>query len=304
MDANRKLIDGARVALVGADGMLGRMVAALAPSNVELILCTLPQFDIAKLDVVSAQLHLMHPDFIINCAAVTDVDGCESRPEQAYAVNADGPGHLAVVAAQIGATLMHISTDFVFSGTRATLDLAPYDEAHPPEPISIYGASKRQGEVRVETSPLHNYFIVRTSWLYGPWGNNFVETIIRLAHEREILSIISDQVGTPTFSGDLAGAIWALLGTDLYGTYHYSNAGQCSWYGFACEIVDYLKQHGNELKVKQVKPIATEAYPLSAKRPAYSVLSKKKIIAATGIAVPSWEWSLRKYLDERNQNAD
>ncbi|MDD2558025.1 MAG: dTDP-4-dehydrorhamnose reductase [Desulfuromonadaceae bacterium] len=304
MGTHTKLSDGARVAIIGADGMLGRMVAALAPSNVELILCTLPEFDIAKFDVVSAQLSLMRPDFIINCAAVTDVDGCESRPEQAYAVNADGPGHLAMVAAQIDATLMHISTDFVFSGTRSTLDLAPYDETHPPEPISIYGASKRQGEIRVETSPLHDYFIVRTSWLYGPWGKNFVETIIRLAHEREILSIISDQVGTPTFTGDLASVIWALLKTDHYGLYHYSNAGQCSWYEFACEIVECLQQRDNELKVKQVKPIATEEYSLPAKRPAYSVLSKDKIVAATGIVVPSWRWSLRKYLDERNQSAD
>ncbi len=300
MGSNTKLNDGARVALVGADGMLGRMVAALAPANVELISYTLPEFDIADFPTVSAQLHTARPDYIINCAAITDVDGCESQPEAAYGVNGDGPGYLAAVAAQIGATLMHISTDFVFSGTAST----PYDESSPTAPVSIYGDSKRQGEIKVETSPLNAYFIVRTSWLYGPWGTNFVETIIRLAHEREILSIISDQVGTPTFSGDLASVIWALLKTDHYGMYHYSNTGQCSWYEFACEIVECLQQRDNELKVKQVKPIATKEYPLPAQRPEYSVLSKNKIASATGIIVPSWKWSLRKYLDERNQSAD
>jgi len=153
-----------RIALVGAGGMLGSMVAATAPPNVEIVEYDLPHMDIADRSSVSTCLLQSRPGFIINCAALTDVDGCESRKEQALAINAEGPGHLATIAAEIGATLLHISTDFVFGGASRV----PYTESDTPEPLSAYGYSKHQGELKVETSGLERYFILRTSWLYGP----------------------------------------------------------------------------------------------------------------------------------------
>ncbi len=303
VSAMGKLVEGSSVALVGADGMLGNMVQALVPKNIDLISYTLPEFDITDPDTISTQLHHTRPDIIINCAAMTDVDGCESHREQAYSINGAGPGYLATTALEVGATLMHISTDFVFSGTSSvpTSEPVPYRETDRTEPLSVYGASKRQGEIGVESSGLHEYFIVRTSWLYGPWGKNFVETIIGLAHERKTLNIISDQTGTPTYSYDLAKAIWALLQTDQYGIYHYSNAGQCNWYQFACEIVRCMQETCDTLRVEQINPISTAEYPLPAQRPAYSVLEKNKIIAATGIKIPAWQESLKRYLRARAQ---
>jgi len=286
-----------RIVLVGAGGMLGNMVAATAPPDIEIVEYDLPQMDIADISSVSTCLHQARPDYIINCAALTDVDGCESQKEQALAVNAEGPGHLATIAAEIGATLLHISTDFVFAGATET----PYTETDIPEPLSVYGHSKHQGEMRVETSGLERYFILRTSWLYGPWGKNFVETIIRLAQERDVLKIVSDQVGTPTYSRDLAKAIWTLLDTDLYGTYHYSNEGQCSWYEFTAEIVRLLRQlEGDDcLRVGSVEPIPGSEFPQAATRPPWSVMSKQKIKNKTGIYVPQWQESLARYLHER-----
>ena len=292
--------DGTRVALVGAGGMLARMVRAVAPINVEIIPYDFPAFDIADLNAVSEYLHQSKPAFIINCAAVTDVDGCESNVEQAMAVNGLGPSNLAAVAAQIKATLLHVSTDFVFSGSSEL----SYVETDQPAPLSVYGDSKYNGEIGVETSALRSYFIVRTSWLYGPWGKNFVETIIRLAQERERLSIVADQKGTPTYSFDLACTIWELLQTSCYGVYHYSNEGQCSWYEFALEIVHLLRQFeaGGDLKVREIVPVSSSEYPQAAQRPVWSVMSKEKIRSTLGNEVPHWKESLKNYILSRHDH--
>lgn len=302
MDGHGKLSKGSRIALIGADGMLGSMVMATAPDHVEVLPYVFPEFDIRNMDCVSRALFESSPDFIVNCAALTDVDGCVSRHSEAMAVNSTGPVNLAEVAADIGATLLHVSTDFVFSGSKNT----PYMESDPTDPINVYGKSKLYGERGVESSKLNNYFIVRTSWLYGPWGKNFVESIIRLAREREVLNIVSDQIGSPTYSADLAHAIWTLLTTSHYGTYHYSNEGQCSWYEFACEIVRLAGQieGGGYLSVNAVEPIRSADFPQAAKRPLWSVMSKEKIKQNIGLDVPPWQESLQHYLRKRKIYTD
>lgn len=282
------------VALIGANGMLATAVRKLASGGFRLYCYDLPEFDLTRRDQVFA-LSEVAPEIILNCAAFTNVDGCESQRDVAFKVNGEGPGLLAELAERIGATLVHISTDFVFDGNSNT----PYAEDDPPDPQSAYGASKWLGEQRILESGLRNYFIIRTSWLYGAGGNNFVETILRLASKRERLTIVADQRGTPTWTEDLAQAIFALVQTDRYGIYHFSNAGECSWYEFAEAIVAEAKHAGMSLKTTAITPIPTEGYPLPATRPKYSVLAKDKIRSATGIAIPAWPESLHNYFLQR-----
>ena len=293
-----------KIAIIGASGMLASMLRATVPETLDLHLYDLPDFNITDAKQVNAVLGELQPDVIINCAAFTQVDTCETQRELAFAVNGQGPANLAAAAKNVGAVLVHISTDFVFSGDANT----PYHEEAATDPLSVYGASKLQGEQAIVNSGLTEYYIVRTSWLYGPNGPNFVETIIRLATEREELGIVADQTGTPTYTADLANAIWALIVPVTrhpspipapYGIYHYSNDGVCSWYDFACEIVSQLRDDNVSLKVKKIKPITTDEYPVPAKRPAYSVMSKEKIVAATGMNIPLWQESLKTYLNNR-----
>lgn len=305
-----------RVALIGSNGMLASAVKRVLPTGTHLLEYDLPEFDLTSREQVLS-LAEEAPGVIINCAAYTNVDGCEQNRDIATRVNGDGPGHLAELAKKTDAILVHVSTDFVFSGDKSE----PYRESDTVEPLSVYGESKLLGEQKVIQSGLEKYFIVRTSWLYGADGNNFVETMIRLAKEREELKIVADQRGTPTWSDDLARAIFSLLKsaqsqlptTDSqlplsvaslptphspYGIYHYSNAGECSWYEFTQEIVAQIGKKEN-LKVQAVEPILTEGYPLPAERPKYSVMSKDKISRITGIEIPDWQESLGKYLRSR-----
>ncbi|MDT8422986.1 MAG: dTDP-4-dehydrorhamnose reductase [Desulfuromonadales bacterium] len=280
-----------KVALIGAQGMLASQVRALAPVEVEIHCFDLPEFDLTDAAAVATTLASLQPQIIINCAAFTNVDGCESNAPLAFLVNGEGPGHLAAAAKQIGSTLVHISTDYVFAGTKNE----PYEVDDAPDPQSIYGQSKLAGEQAILNSGLEHYFMVRTSWLYGPDGNNFVETILRLAGERDDLGIVSDQIGSPTYTGDLAEALWRLLATDDYGVYHFSNHGECSWYEFAREIIAQAKLCGLPLKLKTLRPIRTEDYPLPARRPAYSLLSKDRYLQVTGASIPFWRDSLQRY---------
>jgi dTDP-4-dehydrorhamnose reductase len=283
------------------------MVCEKAPTGAVITGYDLPDFDITDRLMVLEVLGRLRPDIIINCAAFTDVDGCESNQELSMAVNGMGAGFLAEAALQVGAILVHLSTDYVFDGCSSK----PYLEDDVPAPQSAYGRSKLAGETRILDSGLEKYFIIRTSWLYGPGGNNFVETVIRLAEEREELRIVADQFGSPTYTADLADGIMALLevaldpqrttlNRGLYGIYHFTNSGECSWYDFAVEIVSRVKSSGRQVKVERIKPIATADYPLPAKRPAYSVLSKEKYHAATGKDIPDWQSGLSRYLALRN----
>ena len=204
MSATRKM------ALIGGKGMLASAIRNCAGTAWNIAGLDLPEFDLTDRSLVESVLGNLSPDVIINCAAYTDVDSCETNEELATRVNGEGPGHLARVAAKLGATLVHISTDYVFDGRKTS----PYLETDPVGPLSAYGRSKLAGEQAVLASGLKRYYLVRTSWLYGPGGRNFVETIIRLAREREELRVVADQVGSPTYTGDLAQAIYQLLALD------------------------------------------------------------------------------------------
>lgn len=292
-----------RVALIGANGMLAGMVRRLAPPEYELLPFDLPQFDLSDRELVLKTLGAVAPQVIINCAAYTNVDGCETNEELATRVNGDGPGYLAEAAREIDADLVHISTDYVFDGRKKE----PYAEEDAPNPLSAYGRSKLRGERAILESGLKSFFIVRTSWLYGPGGKNFVETIIRLAQEREELRIVADQVGSPTYTADLARAIFRLLGLESphasrltpYGIYHFANEGACSWHEFGEEIVAQLIRLGAPVKVQRILPIRTDQYPLPAMRPANSVFSKEKYRRATGADIPQWRESLNTYFQIR-----
>ena len=297
---------GKRIALVGAEGMLARMVLEHAPPGAELIGLDLPGFDITDRQQTLSTLASLAPQVIINCAAFTQVDRCESEPELAMAVNGDGPGHLALAARQVGALLVQVSTDYVFDGRSTT----PYREADPPAPASVYGQSKLKGEQQVAASGLEDYFIIRTSWLFGPGGGNFVETVLRLAQERDVLRIVADQVGSPTYTADLAGAIYRLIDLALddgpdsgpnrpFGVYHFANAGRCSWYEFARDILARYRHRGGRMKAVDVEPIRTEDYPLPAPRPAYSVFDTSKYEQVCDVTIPDWRDALDRYLAVR-----
>ena len=288
-----------RLALIGAKGMLAWALHRQAEQLWEVAALDLPEFDITDRGQVLRVLGALRPSVILNCAALTDVDGCESKEELANAVNGRGPGHLAEAARAGGATLVHVSTDYVFDGSRGR----PYVEEDATGPTSAYGRSKLLGEHAILESGLERFYLVRTSWLFGLHGKNFVETIARLAAEREELRIVGDQVGSPTYTADLGRAILTLLGSPApFGVYHFSNEGVCSWHEFAGEIVAELRQRGQRLKVSRILPIRTEEYPLPARRPAYSVLSKEKYKAATRAGVPHWRHALGRYMALRGDN--
>ena len=291
-----------RLALIGANGMLARKVRELAPAGYVISNYDLPDFDLTNREQVEAEMTRLQPAVIINCAAFTNVDNCESQEELATRVNGVGPGYLATAAQAVKAVLVHISTDYVFAGDKGS----PYLETDPPRPLSAYGRSKLTGEDAIVASGLTRYFILRTSWLYGPGGKNFVETMLRLAAERDELRVVADQTGSPTYTGDLAQAIYRLLAgrerSGSYGLYHFSNLGETSWHGFAEEIIAQARQQGELLQATRVVPIATSDYPLPAPRPAYSVFSKEKYLAATGAVIPDWRESLALYLRERKSD--
>ncbi|MDC1226406.1 dTDP-4-dehydrorhamnose reductase [Algibacter sp.] len=226
-------------------------------------------------------------DYCINCAAYTAVDKAETEVEKAFEINATGAKNLAHVCNDYGAVLIHVSTDFVFDGENNE----PYTETDVVNPISVYGDSKLQGEVEIQQA-LKEHFIIRTSWLYSEYGNNFMKTMLRLAETRDEISVVSDQIGTPTYAGDLAEIIIQIINTKTqkHGIYHYSNEGVVSWFEFAQEIFELTK---NKIKVN---PIASREYLTPAKRPKYSVLDKKIIIDVFKIDIPFWRDSLKKVI--------
>jgi len=253
----------------------------------------LPDLDITNTQQLESYFLKNEFDYCINCAAYTAVDLAEEQSDLAYAVNAEGPKYLAEVCQKHQVTLIHISTDFVFDGQKRI----PYLETDAPNPLSVYGASKLQGERSIQETT-EAYFIVRTSWLYSEYGNNFIKTMLRLSETRDEISVVSDQIGSPTYAGDLAEVlIKIVLSSSIsYGIYHYSNGGIVSWYDFASEI---FKQFGKKI---EVKPIKTKDYPTAAKRPKYSVLDTTKIKNNFDCTIKDWQGSLNKviYLDESN----
>ncbi|MCL6479583.1 MAG: dTDP-4-dehydrorhamnose reductase [Peptococcaceae bacterium] len=277
-----------KVLITGARGQLGRELAETFGrlENCEVLSFGRPELDITKPDRVRALILGNAPDVVVHAAANTNVDGCELEPDNAYRVNALGSRNVAVAAAEVGARLVYISTDYVFDGAAGR----PYTEFDAVNPISVYGKSKLAGE-RYVAGLTNKYFIVRTSWLYGKHGPNFVKTMLRLAGEKNELTVVDDQVGSPTYAKDLAGFIAELVGTGLYGTYHAANGGSCSWYGFARKIFELAG-----LDHVKVRPISTSELNRPAPRPAYSVLDHYCIRLEGLPDLRPWEEALAEYL--------
>jgi dTDP-4-dehydrorhamnose reductase len=273
------------ILVVGANGMLGRDLMALLGDRGQGI--DIGDMDITSLESVLQVVGCLKPDVVINCAAYTDVDGCESNTDTAMAVNGEGVGYLALACRSNGALLVQVSTDYVFDGGKG----APYREDDAPHPLSVYGESKLAGEMNAAVCPEH--LIVRTQWLYGVHGKNFVETMLRLGREKDLLTVVDDQIGSPTWTVDLARAIIALIESGCRGIYHAANAEYCSWNDFAKAIFDEA-----ELKVA-VRPMTTVELNRPARRPLYSTLDCTKLIVDAGFHPPVWRDALREYMKLR-----
>ncbi|XGV97024.1 MAG: dTDP-4-dehydrorhamnose reductase [Leptolyngbya sp. BL-A-14] len=291
-----------RILLTGITGQVGQeLQQTLAPLG-EVVSVGRDRVDFSQPDAVQAVMETVKPTIVINSAAYTAVDKAESEPDLAKRVNAVSPGVLAKAAKSIDAGLIHISTDYVFDGTHSS----PYLETNATNPLGIYGLTKLAGEEAVRDA-CDRHFIIRTAWVYGAKGKgNFVKTMLRLGADREELRVVTDQIGAPTWSKDLAIAIAHLapqLTAETAGTYHYTNSGVCSWYDFAVAIFEEAEQLGFPLKIQRVVPITTPEYPTPAKRPAYSVLSLKKVSTLLGTHPPYWRTSLRKMLAELKEAA-
>ena len=270
------------ILVTGANGMLGHDLMAVLEGDVRGL--DLPEIDITSLESVRRTLLTLKPAVIVNAAAYTDVDGCESNIDTAMEVNGEGVGLLALTAREIGAKLVQVSTDYVFDGGKGT----PYLEDDLQKPLSVYGESKLAGEMNAAMAPDH--LVVRTQWLYGLHGKNFVETMIRLGGEKSELTVVDDQIGSPTFTKDLALAIKALIEKECSGTYHAANSGFCSWNGFAKAI---FEEQGQAVTVN---PMTTEQLNRPARRPLYSTLDCSKMTADTGLVMRPWREALKEYL--------
>ena len=278
-----------KILITGANGQLGNEFRALSNRYPEhaFIFLTRQELSIADATNVTEVLQQHHPDWVVNCAAYTAVDKAESEKDIAMSVNAEAAGVLASVCAELNAKFIHISTDYVFDGSSA----APYREDASTGPINTYGLTKLRGEQLVlEKNP--DAIIIRTSWVYSCFGNNFVKTMMRLMSERESINVVSDQVGSPTYAGDLANAIMQIIESgnakNASGIFHYSNEGQISWYEFAQAIKELTGSNCN------VNPIPSSQYPTPAKRPQYSLLDKTRIRSVFHLDIPHWKESLEK----------
>ena len=280
------------ILVTGAEGQLGRSFQKISQNCLEhnFLYTDLPETDITNKKALNTLVKKHTIDVIINCAAYTAVDQAETEKELAHNINAYGPRILAEVAKENNLKLVHISTDYVFDGNSTS----PIKESYPTSPKGVYGQSKLEGELEIASAAC-DAVIIRTAWLYSEFGNNFVKTMLRLGKEKDTLSVVYDQVGTPTYATDLALAVMQIIdnGFNGYHLYHYSNEGVLSWYDFAYEIfaLSGVKVH--------VNPIESDQYPTPAKRPAYSVLSKEKI-KSVGIKVPYWKESLAQCLSVLN----
>ena len=287
------------ILVTGAYGQLGNEVRILSANYPEynFMFTDVDSLDITDknelIDIVTGN----DIRYIINCAAYTAVDKAEDDSELCEKINATAVKNLGLVAAEAGAGIIHVSTDYVFDGTSCR----PYSEEMPTKPCSVYGKTKLKGEKNL-LKACPNAIIIRTAWLYSPFGNNFVKTMIKLGSERESLNVIFDQVGTPTYALDLADAILKAMDQtidtehDKGGVYHFSNEGVCSWYDFTIKIHEIAG-----IKTCKVNPIETKDYPTKAARPHYSVLNKSKIKQAFNITIPHWESSLKNCIKELSE---
>lgn len=280
------------VALVtGANGQLGQAIEFISGNYPEInfVFCDSSELDITNKENCREAFIKYKPNFCINTAAYTAVDKAESEPQKAHLINVIGPTNLAEICKEHEVVLIHISTDFVFDGNQTK----PYTEMDTPNPTSVYGQTKLDGEKAIQEI-LKQHFIIRTSWVYSQFGNNFMKTMLRLASERDSLSVVNDQIGTPTNAVDLAEVLIKIVSsnhqflTSNFGIYNFSNEGYCSWYDFAKKIFEI-----NNIKI-DLRPIPTSSYPTPAKRPIQSVLDKTKIKSVFCVIIDCWDESLKK----------
>lgn len=277
-----------KILVTGAKGMLGTDLIKVLEDKFDVVGVDVDDFDITDRTRVIESLAKINPDLVVHSAAYTNVDDCEEHRELAYRVNGDGAGYIAEACREVKAKMVFISTDFVFNGQKK----APYLETDQPAPLGVYGKSKLEGEKKVQQL-LDNYLIVRTAWLFGKNGHNFVKTIIKATEEREILRVVDDQVGSPTYTLDLAKAIRILIEKDLKGIFNVTNSGFCSWYEFACEIIKIA-----EIKKVKVITITSKELNRPAERPSFSILDKAKFEQQTGAGIRFWKEALADYFKE------
>jgi dTDP-4-dehydrorhamnose reductase len=287
-----------KILITGAKGQLGTQIIKMLESKnselgpidaaynkAEIIGAGSEVLDITNITAVRQYISELKPDIVINCAAYTNVDACETNIDLAFKINAIGPRNLAIASEEIGAKLIHLSTDYVFSG----IGTVPYREYDLVNPQSVYGSTKNAGDKFVKNFS-SKYFIVRTAWVYGYYGNNFVKTIIKAAKEKGHLDVVDDQRGNPTNAEDLAYHLLKLALTEEYGIYHCTGTGECSWYDFACKIVEYSNIDCT------VSPITSEKINRPAKRPAFSSLDNMMLRCTVGDEMRDWEKALKVFI--------
>jgi dTDP-4-dehydrorhamnose reductase len=284
--------------LVGNKGQLGKDIEKLISERQKPFVSSDTEVDIADGKVVKRFCAGREIEWIVNCAAYTAVDQAETEKDRAFSINALGAGNLAEAAKRSGAGLLHISTDYVFDGTKD----GAYTEEDSPCPAGVYGKSKLEGETLIRER-IDAHYIIRTSWLYGRTGKNFVLTMLRLFDERDEVDVVADQWGSPTWTVDLAGTILHLVdhGRGKYGTYHYSGEGKTTWHGFAEAIYERARDLGLIRKDVVINPIKTSQYRTETKRPENSYLSKQKIMKTFSIEIPNWRDSLDKFFSEMKE---
>ena len=289
-----------RILVTGSTGQLGfEVLRAFSGSGHDILAPPREELDFLNPEQVGERVRELRPDWVINCAAYTQVDRAESESEQALVINRDSAGQLASAVAVYGGRLLHISTDFVFDGRQSR----PYREEDEPRPLGVYGRSKWEGEQAIRIA-LPGAVILRTAWVYGIHGHNFVKTILRVAREGKPLRVVNDQTGSPTWAKNIAGVIRSLIREQAEGTWHYTDAGTTTWHGFANAILAGAAAAGFTLKTHAAEAIPTSGYPTPAKRPAYSVLDTGKLQALLAAPIPDWRDSLNNMLKELRECAD
>jgi dTDP-4-dehydrorhamnose reductase len=282
-----------KLLIIGSNGQLGWELGRQGQEQgFDILPLDLPEFDLTDSAELKRVVSQTGASLVINASAYTAVDEAESEPDTAFAVNRDGPAHLAALCHERGIPLIHVSTDYVFDGTKKGF----YKETDPVSPMGVYGRSKAEGE-RAVRERLDEHLIIRTAWLYGIHGNNFVKTMLRLGRERETVQVVADQYGCPTYAADLAEAILGIASriaekrTIAWGTYHYCGRGVTTWHGFAEAVFDEAKRY-DSFRVKTVAPITTQEYPTPAKRPANSALDCSLIEERFGVRTRPWHEGL------------
>jgi len=288
-----------RIAVTGRHGQVARALAEAGErAGFQIITAARPDFDLARPETIAPVLRSIQPDAIVSAAAYTSVDKSESEPELAYAINATGAGQVAAVAAAMGVPVVHLSTDYVFHGDKPT----PYVEDDPVEPLGVYGASKLAGE-RAVTAAGPDHVILRTAWVYSPFGTNFVKTMLRLAADRDVVRVVADQWGCPTSALDVAAAVLRVVDNlldapgegRLRDVFHFASRGETTWAGFATAIFAASRRRGGPSA--RVDSISTAEYPAAARRPARSSLDGRQIEAVHGIVLPDWQLALETCMD-------